>query len=250
MSTPAGGLAAEEALIQQIHRIIARINEKTTELQNSINSKIGWLPEFLADKVREGWNSFIGFLRECWDALVEVFTNAGSPFTLSNTADSWSDSVGGPVSGQVQAAEAGSLEVDDHWDGDAADQYRQNLPMQKAALEKIKTVYTDGISTALSDVAKGIVQFWGGLLLALLALVGGIVGAILSSATIFGLPAAPFIAATAAATAVGAFYGGGLVLKSAVASANSTLRQKLNDNTAYRDPDGGNDGHWPPATTR
>jgi hypothetical protein len=237
------GVADESALIAKINDVVGRIQSKTTELQNSINSKIQWLPGFLQDKVISGWNKFTGFLQDCWDGLVEIFTNMGSPSTLWSTADSWSNSIGGPVSGEVQSAEAGSLEVDDNWDGTAADKYRQNLPMQKTALEKMKSTFSDGISSALSDVAKGIIAFWGALIVALGALVAGIIGAIASSATVFGLPAAPFIAAAAALVAVGAFYSGGLILKSICSSANSTLRQKINDNTGYRDE------HWPPATT-
>jgi hypothetical protein len=235
--------AEESALIAKINEVLGRIEAKTAELQRSINSKLNWLPGFLQDKVLAGWHKFTGFLSECWDAVVEICTNMGSPSALWNTADAWSDSVGGPVSGQVQSAEAGSLEVDDNWDGTAADRYRQNLPMQKTALERVKTTFSDGISSALSDVAKGIMAFWGGLVVALGALVAGIIGALASSATIFGLPAAPFIAAGAALAAVGALLSGGLILKSVCSSANSTLRQKLNDNTGYRD------GHWPPATT-
>lgn len=239
-----GTTAAEEAaLIAKIDDVVGRIESKTTELQNSITSKLHGLPGSLQDKVISGWNDFTGFLKQCWDALVEIFTHMGSPSTLWNTADAWSDNVGGPVSGQVQSAEAGSLEVDDNWDGSAADRYRQNLPMQKAALEKMKSTFSDGISNALSDVATGIIAFWGGLIVALGALVVGIIGALASSATIFGLPAAPFIAAGAAVVAAGAFYSGGLILRSVCSGANSALRQKLNDNTGYRD------GHWPPATT-
>jgi hypothetical protein len=238
-------MANEAALLAQINSTVDRIHSKTTELQNSINSKLGawYIPGFIKDKVRAGWEKFTGFLQDCWNALAEIFGNMGSPSTLWNTADSWSNSVGGPVSGEVQSAEAGSLAVDDNWDGSAADKYRQNLPMQKTALEKMKSTYSDGISTALSDVAKGIIAFWGGLIVALGALVVGIIGAITSSATIIGLPAAPFIAAGAALVAVGAFYSGGLILKSVCSSANSNLRQKINDNSGYRD------GHWPPATT-
>jgi hypothetical protein len=233
----------EAALLQQINDVVGRINQKTTELQNSINKGLKWLPGFLADKVIAGWNKFCGFLKDCWNALAEIFGNMGSPSALWNTADSWSKQVGGPVSAQVQSAKAGSLAVDDNWDGTAADRYRQNLPLQETALDKMKTTFSDGISTALSDVAKGIIAFWAALVVALGALVAGIIGAIASSATIFGLPAAPFIAAAAALVAVGAFFSGGLILKSVASSANTTLQQKLNDNAGYRD------GHWPPATT-
>lgn len=240
---PSTVAAEESALIAKINEVLGRIEAKTTELQHSINSKLKWLPGALQDKVVAGWNKFTGFLSECWDAVVEICTNMGSPSALWSTADAWSNSVGGPVSGEVQSAEGGSLEVDDNWDGTAADRYRQNLPMQKTALERVKSTFSDGISSALSDVAKGIMAFWGGLVVALCALVAGIIGALASSATIFGLPAAPFIAAGAALAAVGAVFSGGLILKSVCSSANSTLRQKLNDNTGYRD------GHWPPATT-
>jgi prophage DNA circulation protein len=240
---PSTTAVEESALLAKINEVVSRIESKTTDLQNSINSKMKWLPGPLQDKVIAGWNKFTGFLQDCWDALAEIFGNMGSPSTLWNTGDSWSNSVGGPVSAQVQSAEAGSLEVDDNWDGSAADRYRQNLPMQKTALEKMKSTFSDGISSALSDVAKGIIAFWGGLIVALGALVTGIITALGSAATIFGLPAAPFIAAAAALVAVGAFLSGGLILKSVCSSANSTLRQKLNDNTGYRE------GHWPPATT-
>jgi hypothetical protein len=238
------GVAAEEAaIVEKINSVIGRINTKTTELQNSINSKIGWLPGFLQDKVIAGWNHFMGFLRDCWNALAEVVTNMGSPSTLWNTANAWSETVGGPVSAQVQSAKAGSLTVDDRWNGEAADSYRQNLPLQETALDKMKSTFSDGISTALSDVAKGIIAFWGSLVVALGSLVVGLIGALASSATILGLPAAPFIAAGAALVAVGAIFSGRLILQSVASGANTTLHQKLSDNTGYRDE------HWPRATT-
>lgn len=241
---------SEAELIEQIRKLVARIQAKTEELERSISNKIGWLLGYLADRVREGWNQFTNLMRQMWDALSEIFSNLGSPTVLWDTADAWSNSVGGPVSGQVQSADPGSLAVDsDHWAGSGATRYREILPLQKTALDKVKSTYTDGISSALSDLAKGIIAFWGALITALASLVGGIIGALASSATIFGLPAAPFIAGAAALVACGAFYAGGMILKAVASSANTTLRQKINDNSGYRDPSGGTAGHWPPATT-
>jgi hypothetical protein len=125
-----------------------------------------------------------------WDNLNEILSNMGSPSALWSAADAWSDGVGGPVSAQVQSAEAGLLDVDNNWDGTAAEAYRQSLPLQKAALDKVRATLTDGISTALNEVSKGILKFWAGQVTALVALVVGIVSALASSATIFGLPAA------------------------------------------------------------
>jgi hypothetical protein len=233
--------ATESELVDKLLQIVDRINAKTTELQKAVNDKLGWLPGFLQDKVVAGWNKFCDFMRKVWDFWYEVCTNMGSPSRLWSTADAWSDTVGAPVSAQVQSADAGLLTVDDNWDGDAADAYRQTLPLQKTALDKVKTTLTDGISDALSDVAKGIIAFWAGLAVALAALVAGIIGALASAATIFGLPAAPFIAAGAALAADAAVIGGGLILKSVCSAAGTTLRQKLDDNAGFHE------GHWPPA---
>lgn len=233
--------ATESELISKILSTVDRINGKTIELQNRIDDKMHWLPSGLQDKVVSGWNKFVGVLKEIWDFWYEVATHLGSPSKLSATADAWSDSVGGPVSAQVQTADAGTLLVDDNWDGDAANAYRQTLPQQKAALEKIKNSLTDGIASALSDVSKGIIAFWVGLVSALAALVVGIIGALSSAATIFGLSASPFIAAGAALVASAAVVGGMLILKSVCTSAATSMRQKLNDNGGFRD------GHWPPA---
>jgi hypothetical protein len=233
--------ATESELINKLLATVDRINGKTTELQGSINGKLKWLPPGLKDGVIAGWNKFCGFIKKVWDFWYEVFTHMGSPSQLWATADEWSDSVGSPVSAQVQSSDAGLLTVDDNWDGDAADAYRQTLPLQKAALDKVKTGLTDGIATALSDVAKGIIAFWAGLGVALAALIVGIITALGSAASIFGLPAAPFIAAGAAAVAVAAVFSGMLILKSVCSSASTTMRQKLDDNSAFHG------GHWPPA---
>lgn len=239
--TSAVSAATESELISRITSVVDRINQKTTDLQSSINGKLKWLPPGLQDSVRSGWDKFVGKLQEIWDFWADVFTHMGSPSALSTTADDWSNLVGGPVSGQVQTADAGRLNVDDRWTGDAAEAYKQTLPEQKTALDKVKTL-TDGISSALADVSNGIITFWVAIAVALAALVAGIIGAISSAATIFGLPAAPFIAAGATIIACTAVITGGLLLESRCRNASTVLSQKYNDNGAFHD-----DGHWPEA---
>ena len=241
MSSAAVSSGTEAALLDRINSVMGRIDTRTTDLRNSINDKLQWLPVGLQGRVVAGWNTFCGFMRRIWDNLHEIISNMGSPSALWSTADAWSDWVGAPVSAQVQSADAGLLDVDDNWDGDAADAYRQTLPLQKAALEKVKSALTDGIAAALNDVAKGVLLFWTGLVTALAALVLGIISALASSATVVGLPAGPFIAAGAGLVAAGAIITGAENLKSVGSSANTTLRQKLADNSAFHE------GHWPPA---
>ncbi|MFC4065105.1 WXG100 family type VII secretion target [Actinoplanes subglobosus] len=234
--------STEAVLIERINSTITRIDAKTVELQTSIDDKMAYVPSPLRSGIRQGWDEFCAFMQRIWDNLTTILSNMGSLSALSATAQAWSDRVGVPVSGQVQAADAGLLTVDTNWDGEAADAYRQMLPLQKTALEKVKTTLTDGLATALDQVHNGVFLFWTGLAGALAALAVGLVGAIASSATILGLPAAPFIAAGAAVTASIALIVGCETLKRACTSANTTLRQKFDDTGFFR-------GHWPPAGT-
>jgi hypothetical protein len=234
--------STEAVLLERIHSTISRIDGKTVELQNSIDDKMGFIPPPLRSTIRQGWDDFCAFMQRIWDNLTTILSNMGSLSVLSSTAQAWSDRVGVPVSGQVQAADAGLLTVDDNWDGDAADAYRQMLPLQKAALEKVKTTITDGLAAALGQVHLGILVFWSSLAAALASLLVGIFGALASSATIIGMPAAPFIAAGAAATASLSLIVGCETLKACCTSANTTLRQKFDDTGFFR-------GHWPPAGT-
>ncbi|MBG0564097.1 hypothetical protein [Actinoplanes aureus] len=230
----------EAALLARIRSTLDRIDAKTVELRLAVDSGMRFVPPPLRNRVAAGWPDFCALMRRIWDNLTTILSNMGSPYRLYTTANAWSDRVGVPVSGQVQTAEAGLLLVDDNWDGDAADAYRQMLPLQKAALDKIKSTITDGVSTALMTVAAGIVAFWAGLVGAATALAVGILGALSSTATIIGMPAAPFIACGAAATACVSMIGAAEVLKALCSTANSTLRQKFDDT-------GFHGGHWPPA---
>jgi hypothetical protein len=146
------------------------------------------------------------------------------------------------VSAEVGNADLGSLKVDDNWQGSAANQYRQTVPLQKTALTNIKTQFTDGISTVLKDVATAIRTFWTVMVSALAVLIGGFVTAIAACVGIITAPAAPFAALIAVGVFGAAFWGAGELLKAQCSSANSVLNQKLAENTGYPA------GAWPKAT--
>lgn len=238
------GVAEETSIIDRLNDLVARIMSQVSNLQDNINSRIRWLPGAIRDGVIAGWNKFVAALDKFWDIQREFWGNMGSPSALWSAADAWSDSIGSPVSGQVPSAKAGKLYGDNtsNWQGNAAEQYRQGLPLHEVALDKMKSSISDGVSSALSDLAKGIIAFWAGLGVALVAFVAGMITAVSSSATIVGLPAAPFIAVGAALAAGAAFLSGCLILKSVASSNNTLLRQKLADNSGY------DDGHWPRTT--
>ena len=155
-----------------------------------------------------------------------------------------SSNVGSPVSARVALADVGSLAVDDNWKGTAADQYKQKAPLQKTALQNIKTQFTDGISSALKDVSSAIQIFFGLMIVAIGAWVAAIITALVaprrpSSAS----PPGTLIAIAAGGAFGAAFWGADKNLKVVrCRSAKTLLEQKMSENTAYPN------GAWPQAT--
>lgn len=232
-----------DALIEKINSLVEKIKGKLDALLGVVNDFLGWVPwglGWLADKIKDAWNWLVEKFNEFWDAVTLIFSNPGDRGALSTTGNEWSTGVGGPVSAKKDTVDASAiLKADDKWHGDAADAYAGKAKLHQTALEKIVTNYVTGASAALETVRAGLVKYYMGLITALGALVVGIIGALASSATIFGIPAGIFIAAGAALVAIGAFYTGGTLLKSDCTTARTSLVQKMNDNNGFPD------GSWP-----
>ncbi|MGF1662622.1 MAG: hypothetical protein ACFCVG_09160 [Kineosporiaceae bacterium] len=238
--------ALEAQLLAEIDEVIRRIEATVEDLRRAIDVGLQLLPPFL-DHVRgmvlRGWERFVGFLGELWNQLREMLENPGSPSTLSGVADEWTTAVGGPVSAQIGYSQAGQLLTDDRWEGLAADAYRQNLPVQKAALGDVSSILVEGLRSALDKVTTAIWVFWGILLTGLAALVAAIIGALATSATVIGLPAGPFIAAGGVLALLAAIRAGHWKLEADATSANLDLLAAQNNNSAYPG------GRWPEAVT-
>ena len=195
-----------------IRDLVNRFNGLVQDLQDGINDVLDWVPwglGWLADKIRDLWNGLMGKIKEFFDPLVEILSHLGEPSTVSSKADQWSSNVGSPVSARVALADVGSLAVDDNWKGSAADQYKQKAPLQKTALQNIKTQFTDGISSALKDVSSAIQMFFGLMIVAIGAWIAAIITALGATATIFGIPAGILIAIAAGSGVRGGVLGRG-----------------------------------------
>jgi hypothetical protein len=230
-------------LVQEILDLVDKIRSKFDELQNKINDALSWVPwglGWVVDKIHDAWDTLVDRWNEFWDSAALVFGNMGSPDALETSAQGWSTGVGSPVTEQIGNADRALLQADDHWTGQAADSYFPKSQLHKTAMEKVQSTYVDGVSSMLDTMRGGLVKFYGGLVTALIALVGGFIAALASSATIVGIPAGIFIAAGACLVAIGAFYTGGTLLKSDCTSAQTDLIGKMNDNTGFPG------GSWPP----
>jgi hypothetical protein len=229
--------------MDEIRDLLDQIEARFAELRNAVNDVLNRVPGWAAwigDRIREGWDYMCVQAEKFWNWLSGILSNMGDPGKLSSTASSWNSSVGGPVSAQVQVAEAGNLEADDNWSGTASDRYRARISLHKTALDKVKSSMTDGLSSALDTVKTAILFFWGALAIALAVLVGGLITAIASEASVFCAPAGPFIAAAAILGCLTSMTAGGYKLKSDCRTARNTLEQKvIDESSAFLG------GHWP-----
>jgi hypothetical protein len=239
--------ATQQATASQISSLVTKLDGKTVEFQNTVNdtlSDISWLiPDSWIQWIKDRWNDFCDWMAKVWKQLTEIVENMGAPWDLSSTANAWSDKIGGPVSGKAQVATAGELSVDDNWDGDAATQYKQKMPLQATALDKVRSTLSEGVNNAMSTAQLGIWVFWVALVAALVTLIAGIIGAMASSATVLGLPPGVAIAIAAVIVFLAAIAGGIVTLRATLSNANSTIRRALSDNSGFEN------GHWPPFHT-
>jgi hypothetical protein len=237
-------LASMEAeLLGKIIRLLDDLEEKARQLQKAVERGLPFLPPPIQTEVSTGWQKFCDGIADWWTFWRQVAANPGSPSRVRDMGDTWTDRVGGPVSGQVQPVDGGQLTVDDNWEGDAAEAYRNLLPLQKDALAQVKATLTDTISEALNDVSIAIIVLWSSLAAALLAVVTAIAGAIAASKTFVGIPMGVYVALGGALAADVALNTAIAVIKSSADSATSKLRRKFGDDTAF----GG--GMWPSAVT-
>ncbi len=192
MSTDSGVGGDFEAVLDRIRSLCEKIGTKIEWFRQKIDSLLSEVPDMLSwvvDRVREGWNLLVGKLAELWDWIDEKLAYAGSPHALGAAADRWRMQVGHPADAAATRVTDGALQVDDCWQGPAADQYRQRVAEQRETLAAIRSDFANPIADALDDVAWAIYAFWTGIGGALVGLVATIVGAAGTIPTVVGIPA-------------------------------------------------------------
>lgn len=216
-----------DEVMGEVERLLQQIQDKIDWLRDKINGVLekvpGWL-DWVVGKVQEAWNEFIAKVGELWDWFTDKLAYAGDPGGLDSLATRWTTEIATVTSAQAHEVDSGDLMVDDRWQGDAAEQYRQKVPEQKSTLEAIRGQLVTAVTGALDTLRMGIITFWVGVGTALLALVGGLAGAATATGTIVGLPAAPVIAGIAVAVALAALGSTYWVLTSQAASAELKMR--------------------------
>lgn len=220
-------------LLQRFEDALRKIEAKTNEIVTNVNRVLSQVPGFIGNGIRRGTEEFLALIGKLYAELDKYVLKPGWPPTLLSTGSAWADDVGSRVSALAGAADADSSAILDEWKGPAADSYKRILGPQHKAITAIKKDFTDAIHGALTATAAGIVVWWGSIVVAVAALVGGLIGAAASTATVFGAPAGPFIAVGACLACIAALAAGTGALIGVTGVQNGILQDKVADWLAF-----------------
>ncbi|MFY1617090.1 hypothetical protein [Micromonospora sp. WMMD736] len=214
-------------LIAKAEGLLRRVHDKATEIVNNVNRILGMVPGFVGNGIRSGTERLLGLLNNIHRELDKYLGKPGWPPALLSAGNEWADRVGAPVSATAGAADPDLSPILDEWKGAAADAYKRILGPQQKAILAIKKEFSDVIHSALTATAAAIVLWWGSIVVALVALVGGLIAAVGSTATVFGAPAGPVIGVAACLAFLAALATGHATLLGVTAVQDGNLRDKL-----------------------
>jgi hypothetical protein len=167
-------------------------------------------------------------LGEFWDKVQEFVSNIGAPWDLDDAKDTWINA-GGPVAARASEADRSQSAVDTEWKGQAADRYALSLAAQNKALTAVQSKLTSVMGPALGKVSSALYIFYGAVIVAIVALVAGIVFATGEAVSILGLPAVPPTVITAIVVAIGAISAAILNLRGQASDANTEFLKVANE---------------------
>lgn len=242
---PGPGEQEFRELIAKVEDLLKRVHDKSNEIVNNVNRILGQLPGIIGQGLSNSTQRLLELLNSIYHELNKYIGKPGWPPTLLSTGNDWADRVGAPVSAMAGAADADLSPILNEWKGDAAEAYKRILGPQHKAILAIKKDFTDVIHSALTATAAAIVVWWGSIVVALVALVGGMITAAGATGTLVGAPAGLVIGVAACLTFVAALAAGHGTLLGVTAVQDGNLRDKLAEWGAFGGQGQGQGQGWP-----
>jgi len=197
-----------DEMVAKISAVFDKIEKKIDGLGETITHTLNSAPDILddvIDKVVEGWNWFLGKLKDFWAWVNKLFGGVGDPSALHAASQAWATKVGNPVGALSADLGDSHRKLKNSWVGDASTAYADHLPEQKATLDSIGEKLSGPVGDALDSIGNAIADYWQNLLLIVVpAFVLAIIFAEGEAVTVFGIPLAPPTALVALASFIGA----------------------------------------------
>ena len=229
--------------VDRIMELLDEVDEKVQSLTDKVNDILSWVPwglGWVVDKFKDLWKAAMDKLGEFWDKVKEFVSYLGAPWDLSDAKEQWIE-LGGPVAARASEADRSQSAVDSEWKGKAADRYAMSLGPQGKALSAVQSKLTSIIGPALSAVSIALYAFYAAVVIAIGAMVLGIVTATGEAVSVLGLPAVPPTVIAAVIAAIAALGTATVVLRGVAAGANTDFLKAANETGDF-----GTD-NWPKA---
>ncbi|PRY63624.1 hypothetical protein BCF74_10122 [Knoellia remsis] len=235
-------MTAQE-LIEKLREKYRELQEKMDECLRKFNEAVrkiarwfGWA----AEKAVELWNTYVVPL---WQKFTDWFSKHwnvfGAPWLMYSNATSWRQDVGGVVTPWAGTVSQETSDIDAFWKGVASDRYVSRAKDQVNALRAVGPI-AEKIAGALDAVALAIIVWWGSIVTAVIACIGGALVAAASTATgpgaVVGIPLGVKVAI---AGMIGALLVGTGILLGTCAVQKGNLNGALTDLSAFPG------GKWP-----
>ena len=126
-------------------------------------------------------------IRQLAEKIAPLFTHMGSPSTLRDTAEGWSEQVNTKLAA-ISDDELSELTAAHRWHSDGATAYRQLIPVQQKKLDEVADL-ASALRENLRNMANAIESFWTGIGLGLASCataVTGIVAATIAAGPLGG----------------------------------------------------------------
>jgi hypothetical protein len=229
--------------VDRIMELLDEVDEKVQSLTDKVNDILSWVPwglGWVVDKFKDLWSAAMDKLGEFWDKVKEFVSYIGAPWDLSSAKEAWIE-LGGPVAARASEADRSQSAVDSEWKGKAADRYAMSLGPQGKALAAVQSKLTSVIGPGLSAISIALYAFYAAVVIAIGAMVLGIVTATGEAVSVLGLPAVPPTVIAAVIAAIAALGTATVVLRGVAAGANTDFLKVANETGDF-----GTD-NWPKA---
>ncbi|MBN6035543.1 hypothetical protein [Amycolatopsis sp. 195334CR] len=165
-----------------------KVQKALDDFVREVHEQLAKIPDLLdrlVEPVRKQLAALEKLIKQLADKVAPLFTHMGSPSTLRETADGWSERVNTKLAA-ISDDELLRLTAAHRWHSDAATAYRQLIPIQQKKLDEVADLAAE-LRSNLRAMANAIESFWTAVALGFASCATAVAGIVIATQTTGGL---------------------------------------------------------------
>ncbi|MFD0204688.1 MULTISPECIES: hypothetical protein [Saccharothrix] len=221
-------------LAQQVEQKRQDAQQEAKAFFDQVESVLRWVPpplENMIDPIVQGMRLLAEKVAELWDHVGHLIDQWGDPDRLKQVGEQWVAQVGNVLGDIAGTVAIDKLRTTVEWEGRAARAYHSVVPAQAAGLNAVKDI-ANQMRSSLTALANAIEAFQTTMLFAVISFGVGAVGAILTAASVVGIPVGIAALSGACGVALTLLTTAVLAMQSQVntiETEQTTIMQKIHD---------------------